>query len=192
MADDNRIRCTWATGQWLTPYHDTEWGVPVHDDRKLFEFLVLDGFQAGLSWEIVLKKRVGFEKAFLGYDPDRVAAFTEADTARLRTDASIIRNKAKIEAAVTNARALLELWSAGQSLDELLWGFVDGLTRVNAWSHDGEIPAKTPASEAMSRELKQLGFKFVGPTICYAVMQSAGLVNDHLTGCFRYRELTRD
>jgi DNA-3-methyladenine glycosylase I len=188
MAEE-RTRCTWAAGDWLKPYHDTEWGVPVFDDRKMFEFLVLDGFQAGLSWEIILKKRAGFEAAFAGYDPEKVAAFGPEEVDRLRGDASIVRNKAKIKATITNAQKVLDLWAAGIGLADFIWGFVDGRTIQNHWLKDSDIPAKTEISEKMSRELKARGFKFVGPTIIYAVMQSAGLVNDHRVDCFRYKEL---
>jgi len=181
-------RCTWAKGELLAAYHDAEWGVPVRDERKLFEFLVLDGFQAGLSWEIVLRKRSGFTEAFAGFDPEKVAGFGPEDESRLLQNPGIIRNKLKVKAAITNARAVLELRRGG-GLADFMWAFVDGRTIQNSWEADEQIPAQTRESEKMSKELKKLGFKFVGPTIVYAVMQSAGLVNDHLTSCFRYREI---
>ena len=181
-------RCAWAQGEYLIPYHDREWGVPVHDEGKLFEFLVLDGFQAGLSWEIVLKKREALRRALAGFDPDQVAAFGPGDQARLLGNPEIIRNRLKIKAAVTNARAVVDLRREG-GLDKLLWSLVKDRTIHNHWSTPERIPAETRESRNMSKELKNRGFKFVGPTICYAVMQSAGLVNDHLAGCFRHREL---
>ncbi len=181
-------RCAWAKSDLEAEYHDREWGVPLHDEHKLFEFLVLDGFQAGLSWQIVLKKRPAFVKAFAGFDPEKVASFGPRDEERLLGDSGIIRNKLKIKAAVGNARAVLELRGEG-GLDKLMWSFVKGRTVHNRWRTLKEVPAETKESRMMSKELKERGFKFVGPTICYAVMQSAGLVNDHLVDCFRYREL---
>jgi DNA-3-methyladenine glycosylase I len=181
------VRCAWvpAGDALYTAYHDEEWGVPSHDERHLFELLVLEGAQAGLSWSTILRKREGYRRAFAGFDVERVAGFGPHDVDRLLGDASIVRNRAKIEAAVANARATLELGS----LAAHLWSFVGGSPRVNRWSAVAEIPAETEESKAMSRDLKRRGFRFVGPTICYALMQSAGLVNDHTVDCFRHAEL---
>ncbi len=170
-------------------YHDTEWGVPVHDDRRHFEFLVLDAFQAGLSWAIVLKKREAFRKAFAGFDPARVARFSDARLEKLLTDDSIIRNRLKVFAARANARAFVAVQREFGSFDRYIWRFVGGRPRVNRWRSPGQIPASTAQSDAMSADLKRRGFRFVGSTICYAYMQAAGMVNDHLTGCFRYAAL---
>jgi len=167
----------------MTTYHDTEWGVPVHDDRKLYEFMVLDAFQAGLSWVGVLGKREGLAWAFAGFDPNIVAQFTADDVDRLMQDASIIRNRQKIKAAITNAQAVLRLQASGLSLSEFLWSFVGNETIYNNFQRDDEIPGSTELSIALSKSLRQHGFSFVGPTICYAFMQAAGLVNDHLAGC---------
>jgi DNA-3-methyladenine glycosylase I len=183
-------RCAWAVGnELMASYHDEEWGVPIHDDRHLFELLILEGAQAGLSWLTILKKREGYRRAFRGFEPRVVASFCEEDFERLMGDAGIVRNRLKIRAAIENAKALLRLWEEGFSLDELLWGFVDRQPRINSWRELAEIPASTPESAAMSRELKGRGFRFVGPTVCYAFMQSAGMVNDHTVDCFRYPEL---
>jgi DNA-3-methyladenine glycosylase I len=180
-------RCGWETSDPLyIHYHDTEWGVPVHDDIKLFEFLVLDAMQAGLSWLTILKKRENFRKAFDNFDPKKVANYGESDIKRLFADAGIIRNRQKINAAVNNARAFLKVKEEFGSFDKYIWQFVGGKTKKNAWKTMGELPAKTTESEAMSKDLVSRGFKFVGPTICYAFMQAAGLVNDHLVTCFRY------
>ena len=182
-------RCGWArAGDPLyVAYHDEEWGVPSHDERHLFEMLVLEGAQAGLSWSTILRKREGYRRAFAGFDPARVARFGPADVERLIADPGIVRNRLKVESAITNARATLE---AG-GLDELLWSVVGGEPIVNRWRSLGEIPAETAESRALSKELKRRGFRFVGPTICYALMQACGLVNDHVVGCFRYREVSR-
>lgn len=188
---DDKNRCAWANGPWLTPYHDLEWGVPVTDDQKMFEFLILDGFQAGLSWEIILKKRQGFHDAFGGFDINAVAGFDESTRTALKSDPAIIRNKAKIDAAVTNARAALELQAKAGSLCRWLWDFVDGAPIINRWTEPGQIPAQTDLSVRISKEMKSLGFKFVGPTIVYAFLQSAGLVNDHLVSCFRHQPLVQ-
>jgi DNA-3-methyladenine glycosylase I len=190
---DDRPRCGWGD----TPdgayrdYHDREWGVPVRDERHLFELLVLEGAQAGLSWSTILRKRDGYRRAFAGFDPTAVAAFDEADADRLLADPGIVRNRAKVAAAIDNARAALALEEAGLSLVEHLWSFVDGRPLVNARTSMAEIPADTDESRAMSKDLKARGFRFVGPTICYALMQSAGLVNDHVVTCFRYREVQK-
>ena len=184
------VRCDWAAGHpLLAEYHDREWGVPVHDDRKLFEFLVLDAFQAGLSWLTILKKRENFRKAFDGFDPERICRYDESRIARLLQDAGIIRNRLKVESTVGNARCFLRVQEEFGSFDRYIWQFTGGRTRVNAFESQDRIPAKTRESEAMSRSLRKRGFRFVGPTICYAFMQAAGMVNDHLTGCFRYGEV---
>jgi DNA-3-methyladenine glycosylase I len=172
------------------PYHDTEWGVPVHDDVRHFEFLVLEGAQAGLSWLTVLKRREGYRKAFAGFDPAAVARFTPRRVEKLLTDTSIIRNRAKVESVVNNAGVFLKVQEEHGSFDDYLWGFIDGATVVNRWNEIGQIPASTPLSETVSADMKRRGFKFCGPTVIYSHLQAAGLVNDHLTSCFRYPELT--
>lgn len=182
-------RCPWAKSESYVAYHDEEWGVPVHDDRVLFEFLLLEGAQAGLSWETILKKRPAYRKAFAGFDPEKVARFDDADLERLLQDAGIVRNRLKIASAVVNARAFLQVREERGSFDAYLWSFVEGRPIHNAWKDMKEVPARTPQSDALSKDLKRRGFKFVGTTICYALMQAVGLVNDHLTGCFRHREL---
>lgn len=183
-------RCDWARGDpALVAYHDTEWGVPRHDDRVLFEFLVLEGAQAGLSWLTIVKKRDGYRRAFAGFDSDAVARFGPKDVRRLLRDSGIVRNRRKIEAAIQNARAVRAVRKEFGSLDRFLWGFVGGRPVVNGWRRLDEIPATTEASDAMSRALRERGFRFVGSTICYAFMQAVGMVNDHVTSCFRYAEL---
>jgi DNA-3-methyladenine glycosylase I len=183
MADDT-IRCGWAGIDPLyVAYHDTEWGVPVYDDQELFDRLMLEGFQAGLSWITILRKRENFHRAFDGWDPEKIAAYGDADIARLMADPGIIRNKLKVNGAVKNARAYLAIRDGGESFSDLLWSFVDGTPIVNYPHTLEEIPAVTPEATAMSKELKRRGFTFVGPTICYAHMQSAGLVDDHIVGC---------
>jgi len=181
-----RARCSWARTALGIAYHDTEWGVPVHDDRILFEFLTLEGAQAGLSWETILKKREAYRDAFLDFDPVRVARFTPARVERLLRNAGIVRNRLKIESAVGNARAFLAIQQEFGSFDAYVWGFVGGAPRVNHWRALQQMPVHTPESDALSRDLLRRGFKFVGPTICYAFMQAVGLVNDHTTDCFRY------
>jgi DNA-3-methyladenine glycosylase I len=177
-------RCAWvpAADPLYVAYHDEEWGVPMRDERALFELLNLEGAQAGLSWSTILRKREGYRAAFAGWDVEAIAQFGEDDVSRLLADAGIVRHRGKIEAVIGNARAVLAL---DVPLSELLWSFVDGETRVNSWRTTGEIPAATPESTAMSKELKRRGFRFVGPTTCYAFMQSAGLVDDHTLDCFR-------
>ncbi|MGE5465930.1 MAG: DNA-3-methyladenine glycosylase I [Ignavibacteria bacterium] len=183
-------RCPWCGDDPLyVAYHDTEWGVPVHDDARLFEFLILEGAQAGLSWHTILKKRENYRRAFAGFDAQRVARFGAADVARLLGDAGIVRNRLKIEAAIANAKAFLAVQEQFGSFDAYQWRFVDGRPIQNAWRTMSEVPASTPVSDALSKDLKQRGFKFVGTTICYAHMQAVGLVNDHLTDCVRHREL---
>ena len=167
-------------------YHDTEWGVPERDPRALWEKLVLDGFQAGLSWITILKKREAFRIAFAGFDPEVVARFGDEDRARLLADAGIVRSPAKIDAAIRGARVFLDMRERGEDFSEFLWGFVGGQPIQNAWTLDTGIPTQTPEAEAMSKALKARGFKFVGPVIVYAFMQATGMVNDHLTGCFRH------
>ena len=179
-------RCPWAeVDPLMIEYHDTEWGVPLHDDRKLFEFLVLDAMQAGLSWLTVLRKRDNFRRAFDDFDPQRVARYTKRRIEKLLNDEGIIRNRLKIEATVANARAFLQLQHELGSFSDYIWGFVDGKSVVNVWKTQKQIPAQTPLSIKMSKDLQQRGFRFAGPTICYAFMQAAGLVNDHLVTCFR-------
>lgn len=183
-------RCPWNDrNEKMILYHDTEWGVPVHEDQKLFEFLSLDCFQAGISWEIVLNKRDAFREAFDQFDITSVASFDETRMTRLMENSSIVRNRRKIYATVNNARAILKVQQEFGSLDRYLWQFTEGKTLVNAWKTLQEIPPVSDESEKMSRDLKKRGFQFVGPTICYAVMQSIGMVNDHLVDCFRYSEL---
>jgi len=183
-------RCGWGkSSPRMIAYHDTEWGVPVTDDRLLFEHLVLDGFQAGLSWAIILNKREGFRRAFDGFDPERMARYTARGVQRLLADPGIVRNRAKIEASIGNARAFLAFADHGERFGEFLWSFVDGVPRVNRWRTMRQIPAHTAQSDRMSKALKARGFRFVGSTICYAFMQAAGLVNDHLVTCFRHGEV---
>jgi len=183
-------RCPWSGSDPLyIDYHDKEWGVPVHDDRTLFEFLVLEGMQAGLSWLTILKKRENFRRAFAGFDPEKVARFGKRDIARLMADGGIVRNELKILSAVANAKAMLRVRDELGSFDAYLWRFVDGVPVINRWRSIKDVPATTPLSDAMSRDLKKRGFKFVGSTICYAHMQATGMVNDHLTSCFRHREV---
>ena len=189
MSDGVR-RCEWAQGEEMTAYHDTEWGVPVHDDPTHFEFLVLEGAQAGLSWATILKRRTGYRRAFAGFDAAKVARFTPTRVEKLLTDPGIIRNRAKVEATVRNARAFLAVQEEFGSFEAYVWGFVGGRPIVNSWRRTGQIPARTPTSEALSADLRRRGFGFVGPTVCYAHLQATGLVNDHLVSCFRYRELT--
>ena len=182
----SRQRCPWPGEDPLyVAYHDEEWGVPLYDDRALFEKLLLDGFQAGLSWITILRKREAFIEAFDGFDPQKIARYGEADERRLMANAGIVRNRAKIRAATTNARAWLEVMEKG-GFSAFLWDFVDGRPLQNRWSTMAEVPAETATSRAMARALKARGFKFCGPTITYAFMQAVGMVNDHLTGCFRH------
>jgi DNA-3-methyladenine glycosylase I len=184
-------RCDWApvADPLYLAYHDDEWGVPSRDDRSLYELLVLEGAQAGLSWATILHKREGYRRAFRNFDPEVVASFGERDVERLLGDASIVRNRAKIESAVTNARCVLEVQAQEGSLASLLWSFVDGEPLVGAWQSLDELPAETAESRAMAKELKRRGFRFVGPTTCYSLMQSAGMAQDHVVGCFRYAQL---
>jgi DNA-3-methyladenine glycosylase I len=184
------FRCPWAGDDDLyVRYHDEEWGVPQRDDRALFEKILLEGAQAGLSWITVLRRREGYRHVYDGFDPVRIAAWSEADVARRLADPAIIRNRAKVRSAVRNARAYLDHFAEPGSFSRFLWDFVDGEPRHNAWRSMADMPAETDTSRAMSRELKRRGFNFVGPTICYAFMQSMGMVNDHLVACFRHRQL---
>ncbi len=188
-----RVRCPWGTGvdETYQRYHDEEWGVPVHDEHRWFEFLLLEGAQAGLSWSTVLNKRVGYRKAFANFDPVRVARFTPKRVEKLLTDPSIIRNRLKVQSAVLNARAFLDVQDEIGSFDDYMWGFVGGRPKQNRWKTQGDVPATSAESDAMSKDLKKRGFKFVGSTICYALMQATGLVNDHTTDCFRYKACAR-
>lgn len=183
--EDGIARCAWASASDPAnrAYHDDEWGVPTHDERRLFEMLVLEGAQAGLSWSTILHKRVGYRRAFAGFEPAAVAAFGPADLARLLADPGIVRNRLKIESAVANAGSVLALRAAGSGLGPLLWSFVGGATIDHLPASFAEIPAETTESRAMSQDLKRRGFRFVGPTVCYALMQACGLVNDHVVGC---------
>jgi DNA-3-methyladenine glycosylase I len=184
-------RCEWVPLDQAVylAYHDDEWGVPVHDDVRLFEMLVLEGAQAGLSWSTILNKREGYRKAFSRFDPAKVALFDKRKVERLLQNPAIVRNRAKVESTVANAKAVRKVQDEEGSLDTLLWSFVDGRPKVNRFRKLGEIPAETAESKAMSKELKRRGFRFVGPTVCYAFMQACGLVNDHVASCFRYSEI---
>ena len=184
-------RCPWCGDQdFYVAYHDQEWGVPLHDERGLFEFLILEGAQAGLSWATILKKRPGYRRAFHDFDAARIARYDAGDVARLLADPGIVRNRLKVEAAIVNARATLALRETMGGLDTYFWDFVDGEPIQNAWTELAQVPARTALSDTISRDLKRRGFKFVGSTIVYAFMQATGLVNDHLTGCFRHRALS--
>ena len=193
MPNAAQKRCSWVNldNALLLEYHDREWGVPNHDDRKHFEFLILEAAQAGLNWSIVLNKREGYRRAFSQFDPQKVARYSEAKIDKLIADPTIIRNRMKIEAAVKNARALLAVQEEFGSFDKYSWQFVDGKPRQNRWKSLGQIPATTPQSDKFSRDLKLRGFSFVGPTVIYAHMQAIGMVNDHLVDCFRYRTIKR-
>jgi DNA-3-methyladenine glycosylase I len=183
-------RCAWlGDDPLMMAYHDDEWGVPLHDDRRHFEFLVLDAFQAGLSWRTVLNKRENFRAAFDGFDPSKIACYGDTERARLLADAGIIRNRQKVDATIGNARAFLDLQQREGGFDGWVWQFTDGRTIQNSWRELTDMPAKTAEAEALSKALKAEGFRFVGPTICYAYMQAAGMVNDHVTRCYRWAEL---
>lgn len=184
-------RCEWADqSELLQSYHDHEWGVAIHDDRSLFEFLVLEGAQAGLSWSTILKKREDYRKAFDNFDAGKISRYSEDDISRLLGNSGIIRNKLKIKAAIANARAFLQVKEEFGSFDHYIWQFVNGMPVQNSWKKMTDIPASTPESEAMSRDLQKRGFKFVGKTICYAFMQAVGMVNDHVVGCFRHKDIS--
>jgi len=184
-------RCPWAAGQAMARYHDREWGVPLHDDRRLFEFLILEGAQAGLSWSTILNKRAAYRRAFARFEARAVARFTAARQRALLRDVGIVRNRAKIAAAVDNARAFLAVQREHGSFDAYVWRFVGGRPRQNRWRTPAEVPAVSDVADTLSRDLRARGFRFVGPTICYAFMQATGMVNDHLVGCFRRREVER-
>ena len=190
MTPTSSTRCAWGASDPLyIPYHDEEWGVPLHDDRRLFEMLVLEGAQAGLSWLTILRRREAYRRAFDRFDPQAVARYGPHEVERLLADAGIIRNRLKIDSAINNARAFLEVQEEFGSFDSYVWRFVDGAPTQNAWTKHEEVPAQTPVSNALSKDLRKRGFTFVGPTICYAHMQATGMVNDHLVGCFRHREV---
>jgi DNA-3-methyladenine glycosylase I len=186
-----RRRCGWARDPLDVQHHDEEWGVPEHDDRRLFEFLILEGAQAGLSWLTILKKRDGYRRAFVGFDPEQVAGFSESDVRRLLGDNGIVRNRAKIEATIANARGCCAVQREYGSFARYVWRFVDGTPIQNAWTSLSEVPSETDASRALSGDLATRGFRFVGPTICYAFMQSVGMVNDHVADCFRWAAVRR-
>jgi DNA-3-methyladenine glycosylase I len=191
MSARTRTRCAWAQGVLHVAYHDREWGVPVHDDRVLFEFLLLEGAQAGLSWDTILRKRERYREQFAGFDPARVARFDARRRARLLADPGIVRNRLKIESAVGNAKAFLAVQEEHGSFDAYVWRFVGGSPRQNRWRSIREVPARTPESDALSKDLRKRGFRFVGSTICYAFLQACGLVNDHTVDCFRHAEVAR-
>jgi len=188
--NSNLTRCAWPGSDPLyVAYHDEEWGVPVRDDRKLFELLTLEGAQAGLSWITVLRKRENYRLAFLGFNPERVAQMSEKEIVRLMANEGLIRNRQKIDSTIGNARAFLKVQAEFGSFASYIWGFVDGSPIINNWASHGEVPARTPLSDALSKDLQSRGFKFVGSTICYAFMQATGMVNDHVTTCFRHQAL---
>ena len=185
-AIDKQVRCSWARNDLAIRYHDREWGVPVHDDRRLFEFLILEGAQAGLSWDTILRKRDNYRAAFDGFDPKIVARYNAKKVRSLMKDEGIVRNRLKIASAISNAQAMLAVTKEFGTFDGYIWQFVGGTPLTNAWAKSGQVPARTAESDAMSKDLKKRGFHFVGSTICYAFMQAVGLVNDHLVTCFRY------
>jgi len=186
-----KTRCAWAQSETMKPYHDKEWGKPVHDDKKLFEFIVLEGAQAGLNWLTILKKRGGYRKAFCDFDPKKIARFTNVKIKKLINDSSIVRNRLKIESTVKNAKEFLKIKKEYGSFDSYIWSFVKNEPIINKWKSLREIPTKTQISDDMSKDLKKRGFKFVGSTICYAFMQAIGMVNDHTIDCYRYKEIVK-
>jgi DNA-3-methyladenine glycosylase I len=186
-----RVRCRWATSELNIPYHDEEWGVPVHDDRRWFEFLILEGAQAGLSWDTILKKRERYREVFDGFDAAKVARYDGKRVRRLLADPGIVRNRLKIAATIANAKAFLAMQKEFGSFDAFVWKFVGGAPLQNKWKKHNPLPAETPLSKALSKELQKRGFRFVGPTICYALMQATGIVNDHAVECFRHKELSK-
>jgi DNA-3-methyladenine glycosylase I len=186
-----KVRCWDTTDPIYIAYHDEEWGIPVHDDRKLFEFLLLEGFQAGVSWALILRKRENFREAFDGFDPVKVSEYTENDFERLMNDEGILRNRLKIRSSVTNAKTFLEIQEEYGTFDKYIWSFVGGETIKNAFKSHSEVPARTEISETMSKDLKKRGFKFVGPVICYSFMQAVGMVNDHLVDCLWYTKVSK-
>ena len=185
-----KIRCHWATSEINVPYHDEEWGVPIHDDRLLFEFLILEGAQAGLSWDTILRKRARYREVFDNFDVDKIIRYDKKKVRTLLQDPGIIRNRLKIASTISNAREFLKVKDEFGSFDSYLWRFVDGKPKQNAWKLHKQVPAKTKESDAMSKDLQKRGFRFVGSTICYAFMQATGMVNDHLINCFRYDTLS--
>jgi DNA-3-methyladenine glycosylase I len=191
--EDNRplVRCDWAQSALMIRYHDEEWGVPAHDDRTLFEFLVLEGAQAGLSWETILNKRENYRAAFDNFDPQKIARYNRKRLAQLLKNPGIVRNRLKIASAVTNAQAMLRVQEEFSSFDHYVWQFVNGRPRLNQWKSRNQIPASTPESDALSKALKKRGFNFVGSTICYAFMQGVGMVNDHVVQCFRHAAVAK-
>jgi DNA-3-methyladenine glycosylase I len=186
---NNLVRCRWATSALNIPYHDEEWGVPVHEDKKLFEFVILEGAQAGLSWDTILKKRTRYQEVFDSFDPKKIVFYDKRKVKALLADAGIIRNRLKIDATIGNARAFLKVQGEFGSFDAYIWRFVNGKPKQNKWKSHDKLPATSPESDAMSKDLKKRGFRFVGSTICYAFMQATGMVNDHATTCFRYKQL---
>jgi DNA-3-methyladenine glycosylase I len=189
--DVQRMRCHWAKSELNIPYHDEEWGVPVHEEAKWFEFLILEGAQAGLSWDTVLKKRARYREVFDSFDPDKVARYDAGKVRNLLADPGIIRNRLKIDASVGNARLFLKIQEEFSTFDAYIWRFVDGRPKQNAWKTHGKVPARTAESDVLSKDLQKRGFRFVGSTICYALMQATGMVNDHVIECFRYSQLAR-
>ena len=187
--DTTLVRCHWATSPLNVAYHDQEWGVPVHDEQTWFEFLILEGAQAGLSWETILKKRDRYREVFDGFDPEKVARYSAKQVRALLADPGIIRNRLKIEATISNARMFLKVQQEFGSFDAYVWRFVDGKPKQNAWKTHKKLPARTPESDTLSKDLTKRGFRFVGSTICYALMQATGMVNDHIVDCFRYEQL---
>lgn len=190
VTKDDMIRCNWCgTDPLMIRYHDHEWGVPVHNDRLLFEFLTLEGAQAGLSWQTILNKREGYRAAFANFKPEVIALYSPTDEERLCQNQNIVRNRLKIKSTVTNAQAFLDVQKEFGSFNEYIWQFVDNTSILNTWQHWRDIPSQTPEAESMSNDLKKRGFRFIGPTICYAFMQAVGMVNDHTVDCFRYHQL---
>jgi DNA-3-methyladenine glycosylase I len=185
------IRCPWANSELNIPYHDEEWGVPLHDEKRWFEFLILEGAQAGLSWDTILKKRARYREVFEEFDPARVARYGTRKVRALLADPGIIRNRMKIESAIANAKAFLRVQAEFAGFDAYIWRFVDGQPRQNAWKTHKSVPPRTPESDALSKDLSRRGFRFVGSTICYALMQATGMVNDHVITCYRYKELSK-
>jgi DNA-3-methyladenine glycosylase I len=190
-ATESLVRCHWASNEWNIPYHDEEWGVPVHDDHKLFEFVILEGAQAGLSWDTILKKRARYREVFDKFDPEKVARYDKKKVKALLADPGIIRNRLKIDATIDNAKAFLKVQEEFGTFDSYIWRFVGGKPKQNKIAARKSVPAKTAESDAMSKDLQNRGFRFVGSTICYAFMQATGMVNDHLVSCYRYKELSR-
>ncbi len=189
MTKQNKVRCVWATTEAMIEYHDSEWGVPLHDDRALFELLILEGAQAGLSWSTILNKRANYRAAFENFDPASIARYDEKRITELLADSGIVRNRLKIESAVSSAKAVLLVQKEFGTFDRYIWQFVNGKPIRNTWSDMKQVPARTPESDAMSKDLLKRGFRFVGPTICYAFMQATGMVNDHLVTCFRHSKI---